>query len=158
VVRRRLSSAGGASRAELFNVRVDVPRALSGRRWRIVLALLRGVLQFIRSDDGRDGRLVKPEPLQVGAADNVVKQHKTKNDFFLKANSYAKSMNSSSVTDAVYQKIMNKNTAHEAWEALKLNFEASSKDQLFKICTKFFASSWINGEDVSTHVAKLKNL
>jgi hypothetical protein len=49
-------SAGGASRVELFNVRVDVPRALSGRRWRIVLALLRGVLQFIRSDEGRDGR------------------------------------------------------------------------------------------------------
>jgi hypothetical protein len=62
------------------------------------------------------------------------------------------------VTEAVYQKIMNKDTAHEAWEALKLNFEASSKDQLFKICTEFFAFSWINGEDVSTHVAKLKNL
>jgi hypothetical protein len=36
------------------NVRVDVPRALSGRR-RIVLALLRDVLQFIGSEDGRDG-------------------------------------------------------------------------------------------------------
>jgi hypothetical protein len=87
---------------------------------------------------------VKPEPLQVGAEDNVVKEHKMKSHFFRKANSYAKSMISSSVTD----------TAHEAWEALKLNFEASSKDQLFKICTEFFAFSWINGEDL----AKLKNL
>jgi hypothetical protein len=91
---------------------------------------------------------VKPEPLQVGAEDNVVKGHKMKSHFFRKANSYAKSMISSSVTD----------TAHEAWEALKMNFEASSKDQRFKICTEFFAFSWINGEDVSTHVAKLKNL
>jgi hypothetical protein len=37
-------SAGGASRAELFDVRVDIPRALSGRSWRIVLARLRCVL------------------------------------------------------------------------------------------------------------------
>jgi transposase InsO family protein len=42
--------------------------------------------------------------------------------------------------------------------SVKVKFEASSKDQLFKICTEFFAFSWINGEDVSTHVAKLKNL
>jgi hypothetical protein len=48
-------SARGASGAELFTVRVDVPRALSGRSRRIVLALLRDVLQFIGSDDGRDG-------------------------------------------------------------------------------------------------------
>jgi hypothetical protein len=37
------------------NVRVDVPRALSGRSRRIILAVLRDVLQFIGSDDGRDG-------------------------------------------------------------------------------------------------------
>jgi hypothetical protein len=30
-------SAGGASRAQLFNVRVDVSRAVSGRSWRIVI-------------------------------------------------------------------------------------------------------------------------
>jgi hypothetical protein len=40
-------SAGRACSADLYNV----PRALSVGIWRIVLALL----QFIRSDDGRDG-------------------------------------------------------------------------------------------------------
>lgn len=108
--------------------------------------------------DAIDGKLVKPDPLPDGAKEEAIKLHKKVSDTFRKANSYAKSMISSSVTDAVYQKIMDKETAHEAWEALKLNFEASSKDQLFKICTEFFAFSWINGEDVSTHVAKLKNL
>jgi hypothetical protein len=127
--------------------------------WPIWKRKIRDLLDYHEGAlDAIDGRLVKPEPLQVGAEDNVVKEHKMKSDFFRKANSYAKSMISSSVTDTVYQKIMNKDTAHEAWEALKLNFEASSKDQLFKICTEFFAFSWINGEDVSTHVAKLKNL
>jgi transposase InsO family protein len=127
--------------------------------WPIWKRKIRDLLDYHEGAlDAIDGRLVKPEPLQVGAEGNVVKEHKMKSDFFRKANSYAKSMISSSVTDTVYQKIMNKDTAHEAWEALKLNFEASSKDQLFKICTEFFAFSWINGEDVSTHVAKLKNL
>jgi hypothetical protein len=31
--------------------------------------------------DAIDGSFVKPEPLQVGAADNVVKEHKMKSDF-----------------------------------------------------------------------------
>ncbi|KAF7267542.1 hypothetical protein GWI33_019248 [Rhynchophorus ferrugineus] len=35
------------------------------------------------------------------------------------------------------KKIMDKQTAYEVWEALKQNLEASSKDQLFKICTVF---------------------
>ena len=108
--------------------------------------------------DAIDGKLVRPEPLQNNATAEEIKVHKQASDLFRKANSYAKSMNSSSVNDVVYQKIMDKGTAHEAWEALKLNFEASSKDQLFKICTEFFAFSWNNGEGVSIHVAKLKNL
>ena len=32
-----------------------------------------------------------------------------------------------------YQKVMDKETAREVWEELKRNFEASSKDQLFRI-------------------------
>jgi hypothetical protein len=41
---------------------------------------------------------------------------------------------------------------------LKLNFEATAKDQLFKVCSDFFSFSWTNGEDVSSHIAKLKTL
>jgi hypothetical protein len=93
--------------------------------WPIWKRKLRDLLDYHEGAQGAiDGRLVKLEPLQVGAADNVVKEHKMKSDFFRKANSYAKSMISSSVIDEVYQKIMNKDTAHEAWKALKLNFEA----------------------------------
>ncbi|GFU40104.1 retrovirus-related Pol polyprotein from transposon TNT 1-94 [Trichonephila clavipes] len=66
-------------------------------------------------------------------------------------------MIASTVTDAVYQKIMDKETAFEAWESLRKQFEATSKDQLFKIC-RVFAFSWVPGEDISTHIAKLSNL
>ncbi len=29
---------------------------------------------------------------------------------------------------------------------------------MFKICTEFFAFSWVQGDDVSTHIAKLRSL
>ncbi|XP_072162637.1 LOW QUALITY PROTEIN: uncharacterized protein [Bemisia tabaci] len=53
---------------------------------------------------------------------------------------------------------MDKETAYEAWEALKQQFEANSKDQLFRSCNDFFSFSWNEKDDVSTHVAKLKSL
>ena len=67
-------------------------------------------------------------------------------------------MITSSLTDAVYQKVMDKDSAFEVWQSLKQQFEATSKDQLFKICTDFFAFKWINGDDVSTHIASLRSL
>lgn len=105
-----------------------------------------------------EGKLKKPDPLLEGANEAEVRAHKEKSDLYRKANSYAKSTITSAVTDAVYQKIMDTETAYEAWEALKKNFEASSRDQLFKLCTDFFAFSWKFTEDVSTHVAKLRSL
>ncbi|KMQ83151.1 gag-pol poly protein, partial [Lasius niger] len=86
-----------------------------------------------------DGKLVKPKPLAEGATNAQIKTHKECSDCYRKANSYAKSIITSAITDEVYQKIMNKETASEAWEALKQQFEATSKDQLFKICTEFLS-------------------
>lgn len=64
-------------------------------------------------------------------------------------------MITTAVIDAVHQKIMDKETARNAWKALKQQFKALSKDQLFKICMDFFAFNWTRGNDVSTHIAKL---
>ncbi|XP_049840410.1 uncharacterized protein LOC126285132 [Schistocerca gregaria] len=77
-----------------------------------------------------DSNSVKPEPLSEAANEAAIKDHKTKSDFYLKANSYSKSMIKSAVTDTMYQKIMNKEMTHEAWE----------------------------GEDISTHIVKLTSL
>lgn len=105
-----------------------------------------------------DGKLKKPEPLGEAATETQVKEHKRRSDLYRKANSYAKSMITSALTDTVYQKIMGKETASDAWEALKQQFEASAKDQLFKICIDFFSFNWNSSEDVSTHIAKLRSL
>jgi hypothetical protein len=90
-----------------------------------------------------DRKLIKPEPPsevseEEGTQNDRMKAYKQQSSLYRKANSYAKSMISSAVTDGVYQKIMDKETAADAWDALKKLFEASSKDQLFKICTDFF--------------------
>ncbi|KAF7283305.1 hypothetical protein GWI33_000936 [Rhynchophorus ferrugineus] len=106
--------------------------------------------------DAIDGKLVKPNALPADPDDNMVKNHEVQWDLYRKVNGYAKSM--SAVTDAVYQKILDKEMVYEVWEALKQNFEASSKDQLFKICTDFFSFGWIQGKDIATNIAKLTGL
>lgn len=134
-------------------------RPLTGQRdWPLWKRKIRDLLDYHEGAlDVIDKRLEKPV-LDDCASEAQRKVHKAKSELYRKANSYAKSMIASSVTDEVYLKIMDKETAYEAWEALKQQFEATSKDQLFKICTDFFAFTWNASEDVSTHIAKLKGL
>ncbi|GFU55771.1 zinc knuckle protein [Trichonephila clavipes] len=53
---------------------------------------------------------------------------------------------------------MDKETAFEAWESLRTQFEATSKDQLFKICTEFLHSAGFQERISPTHIAKLRSL
>ncbi|GBO09899.1 hypothetical protein AVEN_171273-1 [Araneus ventricosus] len=71
------------------------------------------------------GKLVRPEPLLNSANADEIKYHKERSDFYRKSNGYVMSMIASTVTDAVYQKIMDKETTQKAWEALKQQFEAA---------------------------------
>lgn len=114
------------------------------RKIRDLLDYHEGALDII------DSKVKKPEPLADRASEAEQKDYKEKYDFYRKANSYAKFMIASSVTDAVYVKIIDKEIACDAFKALKEQFEATSKDQLFEICVSFFAFNWMLGEDVST--------
>ncbi|KAF7277320.1 hypothetical protein GWI33_008717, partial [Rhynchophorus ferrugineus] len=120
---------------------------MSKRKIRDLLDYHEGTLNAI------DGKLVKLDALAADADNKMVKNHKMKSKLYRKANDYVKSIITGLVTDTVYEKIMDKETAYEVWEALKQNCEASSKDQLFKICTDFFTFGWIQGEDIQTHIA-----
>lgn len=68
---------------------------------------------------------------KVGDTTEEIKQYKEKTDLYRKTCSYAKTIMTTSMTDVVYQKVVDKETA------LKLQFEATSKDQLFKISSFF---------------------
>jgi hypothetical protein len=102
--------------------------------------------------------LTKPELLADDCTEEQRKQLKEKSDLFHKANSYAKSMITSALTEETCRKVMDKETANEVWEELRRNFEASSKEQLIRISADFFSSSWTLADDVSTHVVKLRTL
>lgn len=104
-----------------------------------------------------DGKLLKPE-LPESPSEAQRKEYKQTADLYRKANSYAKSVIANAVTEDTYQKIMAKETAREVWDELKRNFEATSKDQLFQICSNFFSFDWLASVDVSGQIAKLKML
>jgi transposase InsO family protein len=122
----------------------------------------RRIRDFLDYHDGAlsviDGTLVRPAVLAVDATEGQRKQFKEQSDRYRKANNYVKSMITSALTEETYQKVTDKDSARDVWEELKRNFEASSKDQLFRICADFFSFSWTASDDVSTHVAKLKTL
>lgn len=84
-----------------------------------------------------DGKLKKPEALSATTSEAENRKYKESSDLYRKANSYAKSMIASTVTDTVYQKIKDKETAHETWAALKQHFEVSSKISSSKIVQNF---------------------
>ena len=109
--------------------------------WPIWKGKIRDLLDYHECSLGViDNKVKKPELLADSVSAAEKKEYKQKYDFYREANSYAKYMIASSVTDAVYEKIIDKETARDAFEALKEQFEATSKD-LYQICDSFFAFS-----------------
>lgn len=135
-------------------------KPLSGESdWPLWKRKVRDLLEFYEGSlDVVEGKLTKPEPIDNAATDAQAREHKKKSDFYRKANCYAKSLITSTITDEIYQKVMDKESGFEVWEALHQQFEATSKDQLFKMCTDLFSFEWNEGNDVSTHISKLKSL
>ncbi|GBP12333.1 Retrovirus-related Pol polyprotein from transposon TNT 1-94 [Eumeta japonica] len=127
--------------------------------WPIWKRKVRDIFEFYEGAlDVVDEKLVKPEPIGEEANEAQRKEYKKKNETYRKANSYAKSVITSTITDDIYQKVMDRECASEMWKALKQQFEATAKDQVFKMCTELFSFQWSCGDDVSTHISKLKNL
>lgn len=131
----------------------------SESEWPIWKRKIRDVLDFYEGAlDVIDKKITKPGPLSEDATEAQIREHKKKAEYFRKANSYAKTIITSCITDQIYQKIMDKDGAFETWQALKNIFEATSRDQLFKICSDLFGFTWQDNEDVSTHISKIRNL
>lgn len=62
-----------------------------------------------------DNKLQKPQPLGDFPTTDEIKKFKQDSGFYRKANGYAKSMILLILSDAIYQKIMNKVSAYDAW-------------------------------------------
>ena len=84
--------------------------------WPVWKRKIRDLLDYHEAAlDVIDGKFRKPVPLSNSANESEIKLHRESCDRFRKANSYAKSMITSSVSDDVYQKIMDTDSAYEAW-------------------------------------------
>ncbi|GFV74066.1 uncharacterized protein TNCV_601171 [Trichonephila clavipes] len=102
---------------------------------------IRDLLDYHEKERWRviDGKLKKPESIDADAQESVRKQHKKRTLAICteKQIVIAKSMmHEVTVTDAVSKDYGQGETAFEAWESLRKQFEAL-QDQLFKICTEF---------------------
>jgi len=95
------------------------------RRIRDFLDYHEGALNII------DSVLVKPEPLPDDATEEQRKQFQEISDQYRKANSYAKSMVTASLTEDTYQKVMDKESAREVWEELRCNSNHRRKISCF---------------------------
>lgn len=104
------------------------------------------------------GKIAKPEPLKDGATEAAVRDYNARSAAYRKINSLAKTLITIAISDEIYVKVMDKESAADVWEALSQQFEATFKDQLFKMCTELFSFEWVEDLDVSTHISKLKSL
>lgn len=127
--------------------------------WAIWKRKVKDLLDFYEGAlDVVSRKITKPEPLKEGATEAVVKDYNTRSAFYRKTNGLAKTLIASTISDEIYMKVMDKESAADVWETLHQQFEATSKDQLFKMCTELFSFEWVENLDVSTHISKLKSL
>ncbi|XP_073821575.1 uncharacterized protein [Musca autumnalis] len=127
--------------------------------WAIWKRKVKDLLDFYEGAlDVVSRKITKPEPLKEGATEAVEKDYNTRSAFYRKTNGLAKTLIASTISDEIYMKVMDKESAADVWEALHQQFEATSKDQLFKMCTALFSFEWVENLDVSTHISKLKSL
>lgn len=137
-------------------------KPLTGEKdWPIWKRKVRDVLMFT---DGCievvDKKIVQPTLPKDSSKAEEMKKYAEQLKMFKKANSYAKTVMTTAMTDAVYMKIMDKEFASEVYDTLKGYYEATEKDQVFKLCNDFFEFSWTSGtgNNISEHLTTLKNI
>lgn len=84
------------------------------RKVRDILEFYEGALEII------ERKLTKPIPLVSSATESQRQAYQKQCDLYRKAYCYAKNVITSTITDEVYQKVMDKESALEIWQALKL--------------------------------------
>lgn len=147
------------SQTEMESQRIVIKPLQGKSDWPVWRRRIRDALDFHEDTlDVIDGKLQKPNDLPGDSSDAQQKEHKKNQNKFRKANSLAKSIMTGAMSEEVYIKVMDKETAFELWNELKVLFEASAKDQLFSLMSSIFEFQWISDVDVATHAAKLRSI
>lgn len=124
--------------------------------WKYKAAIcLRGISGAL---DVVNGKLIKPEPIgdDVTAEQRAV--YKRELESFLKADSNALIVLTTNMTEETLKKVMRLTTAREVWDELHKLFDGVSEDKVYDLCLQFFGFKMNSGDDIATHMSKLKNL
>ena len=120
------------------------------------LLMERGLWGHVR----KDNPLVKPEILTAGdtVSQTAVNESKEKlAEFLLKADK-AYSLIALSVESDLQIHVQSKNTASEAWEALKEHFEFVSVTQIVRLYRRFYAAKMDEKGDMMKHITEMTRI
>ena len=106
--------------------------------------------------DAVEGKLTIPaEPAEQATAQEKT-TYKRELDTYLKAESNALLVLTTNMTEETLKKVMRFNTSKEVWTELHKLFDGVSEDKVYHLCMQFFGFKRNNGDDIATHISKLK--
>lgn len=120
-----------------------------------VSILLRGSSDAL---DVVEGRLRKPDEPSDGATEAQVTAYQTSLSKYQKADCNAMIILSSNMSEETYERVRSITSARDTWLELHRLYDGVQDDRAYDLCMQFFGYKMSAGDDIATHIAKLKNI
>lgn len=120
-----------------------------------IMILLRGISGAI---DLLEGKLVKPKPLAQNESTDDKKKYTDSLLEYTKADTNTLLILTTNITEETLTKVMRFSTAYEVWLELHRLFDGNVEDKTYDLCSQFFTYKRDSGDDIATHMSKLKNI
>ena len=120
-----------------------------------VSILLRGTPDAL---DVVEGRLKRPDEPAVDATEVQVTAYRTAYSKYQKADCSAMIILSTNMSEETYEKVRSLTCAREVWLELNRLFDGIHEDRAYDLCMQFFSYKMCQGDDIATHIGKLKNI
>lgn len=77
---------------------------------------------------------------------------------YLKADSTALLVITTNLSEECLQKVLRFSNARDVWLELHRLYDGISEDRAYDLCMKFFGYKKMSGDDMATHLSKIKNI
>lgn len=102
--------------------------------------------------------MVEPNELPPNASAEDRNAYKNALEKFLKADSNALIVLTINMSEETLQKVMRLTTSRQVWIEFHNLFDGVAEDKVCDLCLQFFGFKKHPGDDIPTHMSKLKNL
>lgn len=120
-----------------------------------ILILLRGTPDAL---DVVEGKLKMPDEPNEHATETQVTAFQTACNKYQKADCSAMIIFSTNMSEETYEKVRSLTCARDVWLELHRLFDGVHEDRAYDLCMQFFGYKMTSGDDIATHVGKLKNI